>query len=137
MTVRFVLALFTSVSFSTAQCDDVEISTQQAKRSSEVVFQGTIEAFGGTGSDRTVMFRVSRVWKGQVGRTFEMPAIETSGGLCTAFWEGMLVIGNELVVYASHLPSLGSSEYFPLRSKTTLVSRAKDLSQLGRGHKPK
>jgi hypothetical protein len=102
-----------------------------------MVFQGTIEGFRGSGADRTVIFRVSRVWKGRVGRTLEMPAMETDGGLCTAFWRGLLVLGNELVVYASRLPLPGSREFLPLRSKTTLVSRAKDILQLGRGHKPK
>jgi hypothetical protein len=90
---------------------------------SEVVFQGTIEGFRGSGADRTVMFRVSRVWKGRVGPTFEMPAIETSGGLCTAFWSGLLAVGNELVVYASRGFIPDFKEYLPWRSKTTLVSR--------------
>jgi hypothetical protein len=110
--------------------------TKNAEHLSEVVFQGTIEGFRGSGTDRTVMFRISRVWKGRVGPTFEMPAIETDGGLCTAFWSGLLAVGNELVVYASRrfIPGVG---YLPLRSKTTLVSRASDISALGRGRKPK
>ena len=136
MMVRLVFVLFTPA-YLFAQCDDVEISTKKAKHLSEVVFQGTIEGFRGSGTDRTVMFRVSRVWKGRVGPISEMPAIETDGGLCTAFWRGLLAVGNELVVYASRrfIPDL--KEYLPLRSKTTLVSRAKDISALGRGHKPK
>jgi hypothetical protein len=85
----------------------------------------------------TVIFRVSCVWKGEVGRTFEMPAIQTDGGLCTAFWKGLLVVGNELVVYASRRFIQDDKEYLPFRSKSTLVSRAKDISALGRGHKPK
>jgi hypothetical protein len=133
--VRFVLVLFASACLF-AQCDDVEISVKQARHASEVVFQGTIDAFRGTGADRTVIFRVSRVWKGRVGTTFEMPAIETDGSLCTAFWRGLLVPANELVVYASRFPWTVKREYLPLRSRTALVSRARDLSQLGRGHKP-
>jgi hypothetical protein len=136
MVVRLLVVLFTSTCLL-AQCDDVEISAKQAKHSSELVFQGTIEGLKGSGVDRTVMFRVSRVWKGQVGPRFEMPAIETDGGLCTAFWRGLLVVGNELVVYASRLPSSNTKEYLPLRGKTTLVSRATDIAQLGRGHRPK
>jgi len=134
--MRFLAVLFTATSLL-AQCDDVEVSAKEAKRFSELVFQGTIEGFRGSGVDRTVMFRVSRVWKGQVGRAFEMPAIETDGEFCTAFWRGLLVVGNELVVYASRLPSSNRREYLLWRGKTTLVSRAKDISQLGRGHKPK
>ena len=133
---RFLFVLFTSTCLL-AQCDDVEISTKRAKHFSEVVFQGTVEKFEGSNNNRTVTFRVSRVWKGPVGPTFEMPAIETEGPNCLAFWKGLLVFGDELVVYASHGLSPGDNEYLPLRSKTTLVSRAKDISQLGRGHKPK
>ena len=134
--VRFAFFLFASTSLF-AQCDDIEVSARQAKHFSDVVFQGTVEGFGGSGADRTVIFRVSRVWKGQVSRTFEMPAIQTDGGLCTAFWYGLLALRNELVVYASRYPWMPRREYLPLRSKTTLVGRATDLSQLGRGHKPK
>jgi len=135
--MRLVFVLFTSA-YLFAQCDDVELSTREAKHLSEVVFQGTIEAFTGSVTERTVMFRVSRVWKGRVGPTFEMPAIQTDGGMCTAFWRGLLAVGNELVVYyASRRFIPGGKEYLPLRSKSTLVSRAKDISALGRGHKPK
>ena len=78
------------------------------------------------------------MWKGQVDPTFEMPAIETEGGLCTTFWKGLLAVGNELVVYASRpYLSAGIKDLLPIRSKTTLASRAKDISALGRGHKPK
>jgi hypothetical protein len=91
MMARLMFVLFTPACLF-AQCDDVGVSTKQAKHLSEVVFQGAIEGFGGSGADRTVIFRVSRVWKGRVGATFEMPAIETGGSLCTAFWHGLLVI---------------------------------------------
>ena len=121
-----------------AQCDDIEISTNEANHFSEVVFQGTVESFKGSGINRTVIFHVSRVWKGHVGPTFEMLALETGGSMCDAFWEGLLVVGNELVVYASR-PYLaaGIKDLLPIRSKTTLASRAKDISALGRAHKPK
>ena len=136
MIVRFLVALFTATCLL-AQCDDVYVSPKQAKRFSEVVFQGTIAGFKGSGLDRTVVFRVSRVWKGPVGPILEMPAIETDGELCIAFWRGLLVVGNELIIYASHLPSSNRNEYLPLRGKSILVSRAEDISQLGKGRKPK
>ena len=137
MLVRLAFVLFASTRLF-AQCDDIEVSTKEAKHFSEVVFQGSVESFKGSGIDRTVLFRVSRVWKGQVGPTFEMPALETDGGMCTAFWKGLLAVGNELMVYASR-PYLaaGIKDLLPIRSKTTLVSRARDISALGRGHKPK
>lgn len=133
---RLGLVLLASTLF--AQCGDMEVSTKKAKHFSEVVFQGTVEGFKGSGDDRTVIFRVSRVWKGRVGPTFEMPAIETEGGLCTAFWKGLLAVGKEFVVYASRpYLSAGFKDLLPIRSKTTLASRAKDISALGRGHKLK
>jgi hypothetical protein len=135
MKVRFALLLLTSISLF-AQCDDVPISVKQAKKGSEVVFQGTIVGFKGSDVDRTVVFRVSRVWKGQVGLTFEMLAIETGGTLCNAFWNGVLVLGNELVVYAWR-DRFFDGKYVPLRQKSVPVSSSKDINQLGPGHKPK
>lgn len=138
MLVRLVFALLMSMHLF-AQCDDVAISTKEAKHGSDVVFQGVIEGFRDAGKNRIVIFRVSRVWKGQVGPTFEMPAIETTGGLCTAFWKGQLGLGNELVVFASrnrYLPG-GGIEFLPLRQKSVLVAKSMDISALGRGHKPK
>jgi hypothetical protein len=136
MKVRFALLFLISRSLF-AQCDDVPISARQAKQSSEVVFQGTIVGFKGSDIDRTVVFQVSRVWKGRVGRTFDMPAIETHGSLCTAFWSGLLVLGNELVVYASRSPIFLKGKYVPIRQKSVLVRQADDISQLGPGHRPK
>jgi hypothetical protein len=136
MVVRFLAGLFTAT-YLLAQCDDINVTPKQAKGFSEVVFQGTIDGFKGSGVDRTVIFRVIRVWKGPVGPTFEMPAIETDGELCNAFWRGLLVVGNELVVYASHLRSPNRNEYLPMRGKSILVSRATDIGELGRGHKPR
>jgi len=132
--VRLGILLLASSSVF-AQCDEVAVSAKKAKHFSEVVFQGTIEGFSGSGTDRTVIFRVSRVWKGRVGPTFEMPALE-SDGMCTAFYRGLLAVGNEVVVYASsrYVPGAG---YLPWRSKTTFVSRADDIRALGRSHKPK
>ena len=135
MKVRFALLLLTSASLF-AQCDDVFISAKQAKHASEVVFQGTVMGFKGFAADRTVVFRVGRVWKGRVGSTFEMPAIETGGSSCRAFWKGVLLLGNELVVYAARDPFF-DGKYVPIRQKSVPVSGAKDINQLGPGHKPK
>lgn len=137
MVARLLLITFTS-SCLFAQCDDVAVPAKQARRYSDVVFQGTVEGFKGSGVDRTVIFRVTRVWKGRVGPTFEMLAVETAGGLCPAFWKGLLAPGNELVVYASR-PFLaeGVKDLLPIRSKSTLASQAKDISALGHSHKPK
>lgn len=134
MLMRLASVLFASTCLF-AQCDDITISTSHAKRISEVVFQGTVEGFKGSGSDRMVIFRVSRVWKGRVGPTIEMLAWETTGNACNAFWQGLLEVGNELVVYASR--PFPPRDLLPIRGKTTLVSRAVNLGALGRGHKPR
>ena len=135
--LRLAIALFTPALLF-GQCDDVEISSKEAKRTAEVVFQGTVESIRGTGVHRTVVFRVSRVWKGRVGSTFEMTGLETTGSMCHAFWEGLLTIGNELVVYASRpLAAGGIPDLFPMRGNTTLASRAKDVAALGKWRKPK
>lgn len=136
--MRLVFGLLISVHLF-AQCDDIAIPTKEAKHGSDVVFQGVVEGFRNAGNNRIVIFRVSRVWKGQVGPTFEMPAIETNGGLCTAFCQGQLGLGNELVVFASRNRYLASGpiEYLPLRQKSVLASKSNDINALGRGHKPK
>jgi hypothetical protein len=68
---------------------------------SEVVFRGTIVELrdsqkpadlpAGFARDtkKTVVFRVSRVWKGEVGETFEMPAVEETSA-CVGFWPSIL-----------------------------------------------
>lgn len=115
-----------------AQCDTIDIPARQAKQISEVVFRGTVTDIQATGLDRTVIFQVSRVWKGPVGPTFEMLALE---GVCLGFPPGLLTVGNELMVYASRQGS--PATYFPLRQMTTLVSLAKGIKELGPGHRPR
>src|ERR1700733_11286055 len=76
-------------------CTCSEPTVQEAKQRSTVVFRGTIIALRDTpnkseripnanlngyrDTGKMVVFRVTRVWKGDFGTTFEMPAIvETS-----------------------------------------------------------
>ena len=82
---------------------------------SDVIFRGTIVQLRDSQSiiapfanalivvrdlKKTVVFRVSRVWKGDVGPMFEMPAVaETS--MCVGFWPQYLEAGTDLLVYAS------------------------------------
>ena len=76
-----------------------------------MVFRGTIaELRDLPGSKLQVaVFRVSRVWKGDVGPTFEMPAMK-EGVACIGFWPDYLKVGNDLLLYASRFP--GGREYF-------------------------
>jgi len=112
----------------------------------DIIFRGTIIDIHDAKRDvitdliqppkRIAVFRVTRIWKGDVGQTFEMPAIEKSGGTCAGFPEGSLVVGNELLVYAYRRN--GTDEYFTnICSRTSLLMQTKDLQELGRGRVPR
>lgn len=136
MLPRLALALAVSTGLF-AQCDCIAVPAKEARRASEVVFRGTVDGFSGSGAERIVIFRVTRVWKGQVGPVFEMFGLE-GVSLCFTWWPSLLKIGNELVVYASRLPSRTgtTTDYFPMRCKTALARDALDIRELGRGRRP-
>jgi hypothetical protein len=63
-----------------------------------------------------------------------MPAIETEGGLCTAFWKGLLAVGNELVVFASRpYLSAGIEELLPYDRKPRSPAEQKTSALLVEG----
>ena len=120
---------------SAMQCDSVS-SGREDKHGAEIVFRGTVIAFRESAKgDRTVVFRVSRVFNGVTKETFEMLAIE-SGAACFGFYPGMLKVGNELLVYASRFGSPGPAD-LSVKCATKLFSEAKNIRTLGRGRKPK
>lgn len=85
---------------------------------------------------RVVVFRIERVWKGDISETLEMPAIERDGGTCLGFSKGLLEVGNELLVYANR--PKGSDDYVTgLCSHTSLAARTKDFRELGPGAAPR
>jgi hypothetical protein len=101
---------------------------------SEIVFRGTVTSFLDSGSGyRIAVFRVSRVWKGKVKETFEMPALQEISA-CMGFLP-KLEIGSELIVYA-HRPVPSNPELFPIVCNTLLVRDVKDIAELGAGKKP-
>jgi hypothetical protein len=112
---------------------------------SEVIFRGTIIALrdaekaasipAGWGRDtkKIVVFSVSRVWKGEVGQTFEMPAVEETS-MCLGFWQPILTVGSDLLVYASH--SGGSEYYTSICGFHKPALGAKDFKKLGPGKYP-
>jgi hypothetical protein len=115
------------------------------KQRADIIFRGTIIDIHDAKRDvitdilqppkRIAVFRVTRIWKGDVGQTFEMPAIEKSGGTCGGFSKGLLVVGNELLVYAYRRN--GTDEYFTdICSHTSLLVQTKDLQELGSGRVP-
>jgi len=80
-------------------CDCPSITVEAAKAGAEVVFRGRITALRDSKNDlgyfavlgrdtkKIAVFHVSRVWKGEVGETFEMPALEETTA-CWGFWQG-------------------------------------------------
>jgi hypothetical protein len=87
---------------------------------------------------KIAVFKVSRVWKGDVGPIFEMPAREETGG-CLGFWPRLLKVGNDLVVFAYRWPgaTAGASAFdTTICSRTDLAKGNEDLSALGAGYEP-
>jgi hypothetical protein len=123
-------------------CDCVAPSVRGAKKHAEVVFRGTIIGFRGStvddagliGPAKIAVFRVTRVWKGQVGPDFEMAAF-AEGAACIGFWPSFLRVGNDLLVYAYQIN--GPPYITDICSRTQLASATKDFTQLGPGHEPK
>jgi hypothetical protein len=115
-------------------CDCVGMSVNEATKRAEVVFRGTITDI----SAGKVIFRVDRVWKGDVGRTFDMPEFIEGGG-CLGFFEKLPKVGNDLLVYAGRLHrSSNDEDYFTsICTRTNLSSDAgEDFHKLGEGKLP-
>ena len=129
-------------------CGCTEPSVQAKKDASEVIFQGTILELRNAGGvipadplqtlmnkgNRVAVFRVSRVWKGEVGKTFEMPALEETS-MCIGFWPPYLKVGSDLLVYASRR----ASPYYTTNIcgfHKLAKDAAKDIAELGPGREP-
>jgi len=130
-----MLVYLASNATSAFGCDCAPSSLNEAKAGAEVVFRGTITDIRGG----KMSFRVDRVWKGNLGRNFEMPDFpETSA--CIGFWPQLLQVGNDLLVFAWRLHRYpGDNEYFTdICTRTNLASEAGDaLKKLGRGNPPR
>jgi len=136
--VQFSILLSLSTGICSA-CSCAISTTRVAKDEAGVVFRGTITALRDAGKSdpkKIAIFRVSRVWKGEVGQTFEMPAVEETS-MCVGFWPSLLKVGNDLLVYAKQWPR--SAEYYTtICTRTRLVKDAKeDFDDLGPGETPK
>jgi hypothetical protein len=130
--LKYVLPVCAAFPIYAWQCDCVDIGAAQAKRGAQIVFQGTVTDFRDSpDGHRVAVFRVSRVWKGHVTPTFEMPANQ---GTCFGFYPGLLKIGNELLVFASRFPG---DDYDPEKCSTKLIKDVKDIRELGPGQRPK
>lgn len=125
-----ILVLGTSVGLG---CDCHSQDVQQSQKAADAIFEAKIVGFRNSGGDRTVVFSVSRVWKGDVSATVEMFAWE-GGDSCNNFPSGLLEVGNELLIYAHRLEDILVTG--PC-SRTSLASKSTDFQYLGRSHKPK
>jgi len=93
--------------------------------------------YGTRDTEKIALFGVARVWKGQLGTTFEMPALEETSA-CWGFWPELLKVGNDLVYGFKSLPAEPPSSVFitHICSRTWLAKGNKDLDQLGIGYEP-
>lgn len=141
MSSKLCLACIVSVAIAYA-CECLEGSVKAKKDYSDVVFRGTIIELRDSTIDHSsplfedtkkiAVFRVSRVWKGDVGLTFEMPAVKETSA-CTGFWPPYLKVGIDLLVYAK---KQGSEYYTNICGLHKPARDAKDLVELGPGEDP-
>jgi len=143
MLVRSCILLFLSIA-STYACDCSDPGVQRKSSSSDLIFRGTITALRDASklagikftkdTGKIVVFRVTRVWKGDVPQTFEMPAVEETS-MCIGFWPDFLKVGADLLVYASR--SGGPDYDTSICGFHMLAKNSKDLRKLGPGEEPK
>ena len=130
-------------------CNCREPKVEFKKDHSDVVFRGTIielrdsdkaagiSAMWGRDTRKMAVFRVSRVWKGEVGQTFEMPAVEETS-MCLGFLPDALMVGADLLIYADRVqvPGRESEYYTSICGFHKSARSAHDLRKLGRGEEP-
>jgi len=133
-------------------CSCRPIDVRKAVADADVVFRGTVIDIHDAKRDvltdilqprkHIVVFRVNRVWKGDIGETFAISAQEVApitqiraAANCMGWWDDAAV-GDELLVYARHTPE--TDEYTTsICYRTKLAKRsAQDLQELGPGKPP-
>jgi hypothetical protein len=127
------LALCISASVASA-CTDVELPFKQVKRNAEMIFRGTVTAqtFSGDGIE-TVSFRVSRVWKGRVFETLQIPVNPMTG--CTNAFRSKVEIGSEFLIFAGKESDRDEYPISPIAIPSDYAN--KKIQELGPGRKPK
>jgi hypothetical protein len=108
---------------------------RQAKKGAEVVFRGTITDI----REGKVIFRVDRVWEGDIGLSFEMVDFPEAAA-CLGFDNRLLGVGNDLLVFAWRLHRYpNDNEYFTsICAHTSASSDASEaLKKLGKGRPPR
>ena|SRR5260370_32623380 len=110
-----VLVCFAWNAASAVGCECVPLSLNEAKAVAEVVFRGTITDIRAG----NVSFRIDRVWKGNVGRTFDVPDFPESAA-CIGFVPKWLRAGNDVLVFAARLSAAGRAS----QAKPTMLLRS-------------
>jgi uncharacterized protein YihD (DUF1040 family) len=141
-----VAALLLMAAGVCVSCDCREPNVKVKRAYAEIIFRGTIievkesrkpygppwDFAGRLG--KTVVFSVSRVWKGTLGETFEMPALEETSA-CIGFERSYLNVGEDLLVYATRFR--GSDFATSICGNHKLAKDAgNDFKVLGRGKEP-
>jgi hypothetical protein len=128
-------------------CDCSNPPLEDIRARADVVFRGTIvslrpavgpQGFGDTlDTGKVAVFRVTRVWKGEVGPMFEMPALEETSA-CWGFWPKLLKAGNDLLVFAFRIPDATGGFIFEtgICSRTATAKDNADIQALGLGYEP-
>jgi hypothetical protein len=126
-------------------CSCRGLDVENALANAEIVFRGTVvnlhpsnepQKVRFEGRDyRIAVFRVERVWKGEIGSVFEMPALEETTD-CVGFWPGVVTLGSDLLVYASRQPPYRQYVTNICTRTSTADRAAADLKILGRGRSP-
>jgi len=142
-----LLALLVLIAACGLACERLELSVREMLDQADLVFRGRIVSFraapmpdpssppNGASRGRLTLFPVTRVWKGEAGATFEMPAFdETSGG--AGFSPSLLRVGEELSVYASRIREAGYLTDICGNHKR-VRSGKRDFRELGSGRRPR
>ena len=147
MTVTALMWTLSIVVTFACDCSDPPLKDVRAR--ADVAFRGTIIAISpstnrpdlGYGHDtqKNAVFRVTRVWKGELGTTLEMPAIEETSA-CWGFSPQLLKVGSDLVIFAFRMPAGDDGTFLfvtSICSRTRFAKDNKDLDELGAGHEPR
>lgn len=134
--MRFcALLLFTAIPCCACSCSDPSVQVKRDR--ADIIFRGTIVELRNSHwwqpTERTVVFTVSRVWKGPVTATFEMPALVEQAA-CIGFSSNLLKVGEDLLVYAFRD---GAKYYTDICGKHKAAKDAgRDFKELGLGKEP-
>jgi hypothetical protein len=158
--VALVVLMLANVSVA---CKCRETTASHALEHSDIVFRGTVvevrdvEMIRDVAVQRSshnfaqrqkqiVVFRVTRVWKGDVTESFEMPVMTGTVTSCSGDWNSWARVGNDLLVFSVRWApgqygySGGELGYYVTQacSHTGLAhQKSKDFQELGQGIEPK